>query len=106
MPIFTPHPLYSARIEEWERCRHSCDGEDAIKAAGEKYLPKLSEQSDAEYDGYKRRATYYEAVGRTIAGFVGAIARKPAKIEAPEKISPIIADASADGLSLGELIKR
>jgi Domain of unknown function (DUF4055) len=49
---------------------------------------------------------YFEAVGRTIDGFVGAIARKPPKIIVPSAIDDILKDASADGTSLGELLKR
>lgn len=69
-------------------------------------MPKLSGQDDVEYRAYVKRAMYYEAVPRTIDGFVGAIARKPAEVECPEKLMPFMADASLDGTSLHEFIKR
>ena len=52
------------------------------------------------------RASFYEAVGRTIDGFVGAISRKDPTLELPAKLDVIVEDATADGLSLNELIKR
>ena len=35
-------------------------GEDAVKATGEKYLPRLDSQSDGEYGAYKARASFFE----------------------------------------------
>lgn len=36
-------------------------GEDAVKAAAEKYLPRLESQSDDEYKAYRERAAYLGA---------------------------------------------
>ncbi len=49
---------------------------------------------------------FYEAVGRTIEGFVGAIARKDPTIEVPAKLEGVITKATADGLTLDELTKQ
>lgn len=106
MPIDSKHPLYDANIGIWKRCRTVYDGEDAVKEAGKAYLPRPGGLDDAEYAAYTQRALFYEAVGRTIAGFVGAIARKDPTIVASDKLEPIIADITADGLTLAELIKQ
>lgn len=107
MPVDSQHPAYAAMIDVWTRCRTAYAGEDAVKAAGVKYLPKVSpKQSTAGYDAYKTRASYYGAVGRTVDGFVGAIARKPNSYTLPEPMKVFETDATGDGVGLTELIKR
>lgn len=107
MPINSTHPLYEANEVRWKRCRDAYDGEDAVKASGLIYLPKIDPgQSDAEYQAYKKRAPYYEAVARTVDGFVGAISRKPHQIQLPESISSMKAKATADQTTLDDFIKH
>lgn len=106
MPINNTHPLYDANEARWKRCRDAYDGEDAIKTAGFIYLPKIDpSQSDAEYQAYKKRAPYYDAVARTVDGFVGAISRKPHQISLPVSIASINAKATADKITLDDFIK-
>lgn len=105
MPINSTHPLYDANIYRWKRCRTAYQGEDAVKAASEAYLPRLGSQEQDEYEAYKTRALFYEAVGRTVDGFVGAIARKPTKATVPEKLQPIIDDVTSNGVSMLEFVK-
>lgn len=105
MPVSSKHPLYEAHAAHWQRCRDCYRGEDAVKARGVGYLPKPGGLTNDQYDAYKVRALFYEALGRTIDGFVGSISRKDATIEAPASMEPFILDATADGMSLAELIK-
>src|SRR5262245_56056551 len=102
MPVDSTHPAYAANIAKWNRCRVAYEGEDAVKAAGATYLPMLSGQSSQEYEAYRNRALFYEAVGRTIDGFCGAIARKEPVVKAPDKLKPVLEDMTADGLGLME----
>lgn len=106
MPVNTPHPLYEQTIKAWQKCRDAYVGQDAIKAAGKKYLPQPSGLDQDEYEAYTQRALFYESVGRTIDGFVGAVARKDPTIEAPESLNELLEKATADGLTIGELIKQ
>lgn len=107
MPIYTTHSLYDANAPRWKRCRDAYDGEDAIKAAGVLYLPKIDpSQTDAEYQAYKKRAPYYEAVSRTVDGFVGAISRKPHVLTMPKALESLDEDATADGVTLVDFIKK
>jgi hypothetical protein len=107
MPIQTPHPLYEASIDKWKRCRDAYEGEDAVKKEGELYLPKVApNQTVPEYKSYKARAVYYEAVSRTVDGFVGAISRKPHAVTLPGKMADFEHDVTADGTGLDELIKK
>ena len=106
MPVNSTHPQYDAALNRWQRCRDCYEGEDAVKSRGTEYLPKPGGLTDKEYKDYSQRALFYECVGRTIDGFVGAIARKPPVIEASEKLNDVIGDITLDGLSVEELIKQ
>ncbi len=106
MPISSPHPLYEANLGRWNRCRAAYEGEDAVKSAGETYLPKVDpSQTGAEYAAYKGRAMYYEAVSRTVDGFVGAISRKPHKFSVPDSLASMLDDVTLDGTSAAEFVK-
>ena len=55
MAVNSAHPEYNASLPAWSRARDVLAGEDAVKAAGEKYLPRLDSQSDEEYAAYKAK---------------------------------------------------
>ena len=106
MPVDTPHPLYSLNLPTWKRCRDAYEGEDAVKNGGTNYLPRMSaRQPSAEYEAYKLRAAYYEAVGRTVDGFVGAIARKNHTFKLPGSCAELVDDVTGDGMGLAEFVK-
>jgi hypothetical protein len=65
MPVNSTHPEYDAAAPEWARARDVLAGEDAVKAGGEKYLPRLDAQSDEEFAAYVKRASYFNASART-----------------------------------------
>jgi hypothetical protein len=77
--VRTQHPSYKKMAPVWERCRAVMAGQDAVHAGGEKYLPKLGEQSNESYLAYKLRAGFYNASWRTVAGLCGMMFRKPPK---------------------------
>ncbi len=69
----------------WLRARDLIAGEDAVKAAGQRYLPRLEAQSDAEYQGYKSRACFFNATGRTFDGFLGLVFRLEPTVKLPDR---------------------
>jgi hypothetical protein len=71
------HPDYVANVDFWSRARAVMSGEDAIKAAGTIYLPRLDSQSDTEYKAYRDRASFFNATSRTADGYIGLIFRRP-----------------------------
>lgn len=83
MPVDTTHPLYDEFLPKWRRARDVIAGEDAIKAAGELYLPRLESQSDAEYAAYVNRALFFGATGRTADGFSGMVFRRDPVVKLP-----------------------
>jgi hypothetical protein len=100
MPVTTQHAQYSAIQEDWGACRDAAAGSKAIKAQGERYLPKLSGMSDDEYLAYKTRALWYGATGRTIQGMAGCIFRKPPMFEVPDALTPDLKDITLTGMPL------
>jgi hypothetical protein len=70
------HPQYLATQDLWRRMRDVVAGEDAIKRAGETYVPKLDSMADDEYQAYVGRGFFYNASARTIAGYLGMVFRK------------------------------
>jgi hypothetical protein len=59
-------------------------GEDLVKAANQRYLPRLEGQTDEEYAAYKERASFFNATARTAEGFIGLIFRRPPFLKMPE----------------------
>ena len=120
MPVSTKHPDYIRFVSKWERCRDAVEGEDAIKAKGEKYLPRLSGQepkvaeapkssreginrtADKDYESYKARAFWYNASARTVEGLSGLIFRKAPIVTIPDSMESIISDITMAGMSLKE----
>ena len=95
MGVNATHPDYDATLPVWLRARDVMSGEDAVKYAGEKYLPRLESQTDDEYNAYRARAAFFNASARTAEGFVGLVCRRPPFIKMPDK-------SSAIGRALGE----
>lgn len=87
MPIESVHPLYNTRETQWSKCRDAFEGEDAIKKAGETYLPRLKGQTDADYKNYKRRALFYSITSKSVSALVGMATSKNPKIKYPESMT-------------------
>lgn len=102
MPISSVHPSYKAMSDRWQMCRDAYAGSDAIKAGGDKYLPKLSGQSKDEYDAYKLRALFYGMTAKTISALVGMATARPPKLVYPPDMSTYFEEGR--GLQFLELL--
>lgn len=102
MRVNARHPDYDASAAAWVRARDVIAGEDAVKAAGEKYLPKLDSQSADEYLAYKMRASFFNAAARTAEGFVGLLFRRDPAVRLPDRSAGVGAAlaGSVDDLDL------
>jgi hypothetical protein len=104
MPVNSLHPEYLEMLNAWSRARDVIAGEDAVKAAGEKYLLRLDSQSDEEYAAYRARASFFNATARTADGYVGQIFRRTPFIKLPANDSALgraLNDFSHDADMLG-----
>lgn len=100
MPVTDLHVQYSNRASQWERCRDSFEGTDAIKSRTTMYLPRLGGQRTEEYEAYLLRAMWYGATGRTVLGLTGSVMRKPPKVEAPEALLTHFDDITLTAMDL------
>lgn len=91
MPVNSMHPDYDANLAAWSRARDVMAGEDAVKSAGIRYLPRLDSQTDEEYAAYKERASFFNATSRTAEGYVGLIFRRPPFVKMPDEKSGLAA---------------
>lgn len=94
------HPDYKKLAPIWKKVRDAVAGEDAIKAGGRTYLPDPSELTPdgARYDHYLRRAVYYNATGRTLAGLIGVAFSNWPQIKTTK--SELLLDADGSGVGL------
>lgn len=93
------HPEYDAMATKWQRCRDCIAGGDSVKAAGEKYLPRLKEQDETEYAAYKYRAKFFNAGWRTIQALTGMLFRRPPVVDVPESVNALLEDVTMSGVS-------
>jgi hypothetical protein len=84
VPVNSTHPDYDANIVAWQRARDVFAGENAVKAAAEKYLPRLDCQDDNEFLDYKNHASFFNASARTADGFVRLIIRRDPAFKLPD----------------------
>ena len=97
------HPDYIAAAPLWRKVRAACAGEDAIKAAGERYLPDPGDdpadpKARRRYERYLERAVYFNATGRTLRGLVGVAFANWPRMVVPEDY--ILDDVDGSGISL------
>jgi len=92
------HPSYQAMADQQKKCRDTASGSKAVKAAGVEYLSRLLDQTDADYKAYKLRASFFNAVWRTISALAGLIFRKPPTIEVAPSIEPMLEDVTMSGV--------
>lgn len=93
------HPDSEEMLAVWDKCEDVREGQTAVHKAAEKYLPRLSGQSDSDYKAYKNRAVFYGAMSRTVDAFSGMVMRVPPLIDNP---SPLLDDVTNQDQSLSE----
>ena len=98
--VTTKHDDYHKYAPDWKRCRDAAAGQRAVQKAGTDYLPRLTEQSEAEYQAYKSRAVFFNATWRTVVGLEGMIFRKPYVIDIPASIKSMLDNVDMSGTPL------
>ena len=81
MPVEDKHPEYEKNYTKWSKCRVCVEGEEAVKNAGEDFLPKLSGQEEQDYFSYRQRASFFAGTARAAAALVGMLLKKPPRLE-------------------------
>ncbi|MCG8041309.1 MAG: DUF4055 domain-containing protein [Candidatus Thiodiazotropha endolucinida] len=85
---------YDIALPIWNQIDVVCQGEYAVKAAGEEYLPRpnpddFSLENKKRYEQYLKRAVFYNATGRTLDGLLGLVFRKDPVTEIPSVLEPL-----------------
>jgi hypothetical protein len=77
MPVTDFHESYLARLPEWQMINDCLAGRAAMIRAGKVYVPPLSgHKNDLEYQQYLQRGSWYGALAKTAAAFIGQIYRR------------------------------
>lgn len=101
---FTRPELTSA-YPVWQLVRDVCRGQQAIKAKGSDYLPRLdpsnnSPENDARNKSYLERAVFLNATGTTKNGYLGMACRKNPLMNVSDKLSFLKTNADGSGTSI------
>jgi hypothetical protein len=101
----TKSTFYKKFMPKWAKIEAVSGGEDAMKEAGDLYVPKLTGQTPQEYSKYLARGSFYNAFSRTVIGLTGAILRKEPQIKTVPKIDEILPHVTPTGESIQEVIR-
>jgi hypothetical protein len=113
VPVNSTHPDYDANAAAWQCARDVIAGEAAVKAAGERYLPRLESQTDDDYKTYKMRAAFFNATARTLDALSGLVFRADLSLKIPKDSSSVaqamaafVADVNLSGTALDAYAKQ
>lgn len=95
---------YNRFFPKWKKCRDVIQGEDAVKASRETYLPRASGMDDDDYKSYLMRAQFFNASGRTLDGLYGMMFRKPIIYEVPKGMEKYLENIDGKGHSLNQFV--
>ena len=106
MQVDSTHPGYADAAAKWARARDVLAGEDAVKAAGDKYLPRLDSQSEEEYSAYKARASFFGATARTLEEYLDLVFRRTPVVTIGECLKAFVAECDVWGLDFVRYARR
>lgn len=105
MGVENKHKEFRDHENRWSRLRTAFGGTDDVKSEGERYLPRLSKQSDGEYSAYKKRALWNGFPERTVRGLTGTVFRKPLKVNVPSQLEKHLTDITLTGVDVETFLK-
>lgn len=92
MPVNQMRADVSAMLPKWTRCRDCNGGRDAILAAGDKYVPELSDTEPKANKAYRERGSFFNAMKRTVGGMNGAIFQQAPQVVVPDTFMSYLND--------------
>jgi hypothetical protein len=109
-PVEAIRKEVSDYLERWTRIRAAVEGEEAIKALGEKIVPRPNptDQSDdnaKRFTAYLTRAVWYNVTARTLSGLAGFVFKKDPVLELPTTLQPLQDNIDGSGVSLFQQAK-
>ena len=79
--VTTTHNDYSAALKTWTTMEDVLDSQQRIFDKGEVYLPKLTDQTEDQYESYKTRGSFPLFTQHVLTTFVGMALRKDLLLE-------------------------
>jgi hypothetical protein len=115
MAVDSFHPQYETYVPDWILLRDCFKGERAVKAKRELYLPalqsmvldgmKINEPGLAAYNAFLTRAVFPDFVKEGVQALLGMLHQKPAVIEVPELLKPLVDKITLSGESCQDLLR-
>lgn len=93
------HEQYEDAQKGWQMVKDCVAGARRVKERGIEYLPKLKDQTDSEYEKYKKRGIFFNATATANNAQSGLLTRKQPEMET-ELSDETIADIDLQGNSL------
>lgn len=113
MSITATHADYDKHIATWNKLDDVCGGQEVIKAAKEKYLPKPSlfnSKNDPDgsnrYEEYLMRAIFPGVTSRTLASHIGLAYGKSPVFNKPDELEYLERNADGAGRSIYQSAQR
>ena len=105
MSVSDKHPdLTAARLDEWKLIEDALEGESAIKAAGETYLPCPSSFKDKAqgkaYRDYKMRARFPAYLAPSVSAMMGVMHGQEVTYQLPPSMEKLKENIDGEGRSL------
>jgi hypothetical protein len=105
------HPELREQLYSWDKIRDCLSGERAIKAAGDKYLPRpnpedTSTENKARYSSYLERAVFYNVTRRTLDGLVGQVYMRDPILNVPPALEFIEENIDGAGVTITQQSKK
>ena len=101
----------SRKLSKWNLVDNCVEGQEAVKAQGETYLPKPDGNLDpvknaSNYDKYLTRAVFFPSTARTLDGLVGQVFAKQINTDLPSSLSSLVDDVDGSGTTLEQQSKQ
>jgi len=106
MAIDTKNPLLTKYEKDYELIRTIIAGDRELKSKGEKYVPRLTDNTNQEYNAYISRPSFENYTARVIDGLVGMAFAKDPIIQIPSGMEALKEDISLSQLSLDDLVNE
>lgn len=95
----------------YDLVRDCLDGQEAIKAATDKYLPRpnpsdTSDENRARYKQYVERAVFYNVTQRTLTGMVGQVFKQEPMYQFTSLMEPLEVDVDGAGVAIEQQAKK
>jgi hypothetical protein len=111
MPVDSKHPEFCEVEKDWQQIADCLEGQRKIKKEGTKYLPQPnpddeSEENQARYKAYKKRAVFHNATARTVGNMVGQCFSVDPVATLPDTMIEWLDDIDGGGVSAAQQSKK